>query len=79
MEDPIYNKYCKNIKMLDKLNEKYKDDVITFFKRPIKPIKIIKDTIMTTKEYKRQYYLENKEKYKERNKLYRLNKKKDNI
>ena len=31
------------------------------------------------KEYKHQYYLDNKEKYRERNKLYRENKKKNKV
>jgi hypothetical protein len=80
--DEVYKKYCKVFTMLDKLDQKYKDDtpIITKFKRPKKPEKSEEQKAEEMKEYKKQYYLENKQRYAERNKLYRLEKKiKNNI
>ena len=75
--DNVYMKYCRVFLVLDKLDLKYKEDVptITTIKRPPKPEKSIEQKDKEMKDYKKQYYLENKQKYAERNKLYRLEKK----
>lgn len=75
--DQVYKKYCGVFTMLDKLDKKYKDDMqtITKIKKPKKPEKTEEQKKDEMKDYKRQYYLENKERYAERNKLYRLEKK----
>jgi hypothetical protein len=70
-------KYCKVFLVLDKLDLKYKEDVptITIIKRPKKPEKSEEKKAEEMKDYKRQYYLENKQRYAERNRQYRLEKK----
>jgi hypothetical protein len=70
-------KYCRVFLVLDRLDLKYKEDLptITTFKRPPKPEKSIEQKEKEMKEYKKQYYLENKERYAERNRQYRLEKK----
>ena len=75
--DSVYNKYCKVFFVLDRLDLKYKEDLpsIPTIKKPPKPEKSIEQKEKEMKDYKRQYYLENKERYAERNRQYRLEKK----
>ena len=75
--DEVIKKYCKVFVVLDKLDLKYKQDepIITKFKKPKKPEKSEDEKAKEMKEYKKQYYLENKERYAERNRQYRLEKK----
>jgi len=75
--DTVYLKYCKVFFVLDKLEQKYKDDTIIMppVPKPTKPKKTEAEKALEMKEYKKQYYLENKQKYVDRNKQYRLEKK----
>jgi len=69
-------KFFEFFDKLDKLTEGERNKMI-----PVEQPKICGDKITDIKEYKRMYYLQNIEIYRERNKQYRLNKKqqKNNI
>lgn len=64
----------KMFEMLDKLYKKNLDDE---YYVPVEEPKNCQEKYSDIKEYKRQYYLKNLEKYKERNKKYRTENKKE--